>query len=161
MATKTLPATLALRAALDYDPSTGILTWTSGRRDGEVAGTLHPSGYRQLSFENKTYLAHRIIWRMVTGRVPHEIDHVNLVKGDNRWSNLREATTAQNGANKRAMSNNRCGLKGVYFNNNAWAAEIQVHGVRHYLGRFATSELAAAAYSAASLRLCGEFGRTA
>lgn len=90
-------------------------------------------------------------------------DHQNNNTLDNRRSNLRIATSAQNCANSRIKRNNRSGFKGVYFKTDRakWAAVICVGGRRKFLGCFTTPELAHAAYCNAAKTLCGEFARTA
>jgi hypothetical protein len=50
------------------------------------------------------YSAHRLAWFYVHGKWPQSgIDHRNGDIGDNRIENLREATQAQNCANKRGL----------------------------------------------------------
>lgn len=90
------------------------------------------------------------------------IDHKNLDSLDNRSSNLRISTNAQNCSNKRARKDNSTGIKGVYWatRESKWRAYITVRGVYHHLGYTDTAEEAAALYAEASKRLHGEFGRT-
>ena len=99
----------------------------------------------------------------MTGAWPAaEIDHVNSDGFDNRWSNLREATRAQNTRNTRAHHNNRSGMKGVYFEKRIgrWYARIMVDRKQHNLGSYDTAELAHRAYCEAAERLHGAFART-
>lgn len=81
---------------------------------------------------------------------------------NNRRSNLRQATHAENMRNCRKASNNTSGIKGVCWSTWAmkWRARIKVDGRNRHLGYFTTIEAAAAAYAEASGRLHGEFGRT-
>jgi hypothetical protein len=61
-------------------------------------------------------MEHRAIWLYMTGELPdREIDHIDLNKTNNRWSNLRLATHGQNSSNRPAQSNNSIGLKGISF----------------------------------------------
>jgi hypothetical protein len=93
------------------------------------------------------------------------VDHRNLNKLDNRRQNLRIATRSQNGMNRRAMSNNELGIKGVSRDKNKkgktplFVARITVEGKTRRLGYFRTTEEAAAAYAAAARELHGEFHR--
>jgi hypothetical protein len=79
------------------------------------------------------------------------MDHKNLNRADDRWSNLREATASQNQANILKKSSNTSGAKGVCWRKDSrkWQAQICINGKRRYLGSFDTRE-AAAAYAAAA-----------
>jgi hypothetical protein len=89
----------------------------------------------------------------------HLLDHINGSKSDNRLSNLREATKAQNGANTRLSVNNSSGYKGVRWHTAAkkWVAKIKINYKSIHLGLFTDIEDAAAAYQAAALKYFGEF----
>ena len=64
---------------------------------------------------SEQYSAHRLARLYQTGWwPPAHIDHVNLDKADNRWSNLRAATRSLNGANRFRQANNSSGFKGVH-----------------------------------------------
>jgi hypothetical protein len=144
-----------LRAALDYDPASGLFHWkirpAHRVQAGDLAGTPKGNGYLKICVYSRNYLAHRMAWLHVTGAWPvAQIDHKNLIRSDNRWSNLREATNTINNQNKiRALSNNKSGLLGVSKYNNKFGARIVVDGNQRNLGLFATAELAHAAYVAA------------
>jgi hypothetical protein len=64
---------------------------------GDVAGTLHPTGYIHIRVDGKNYQEHRLAWLYVHGKFPDNcIDHINGIKDDNRISNLRDVTTQEN-----------------------------------------------------------------
>jgi hypothetical protein len=92
--------------------------------------------------------------------VDGEIDHINRDSLDNRRSNLRLATHAQNMWNM-APRPNREGFIGIRRQRGmkAWIARIAYNGSRLYLGQFETPEEAARAYDEAVLRLHGEFAK--
>lgn len=153
-----------LRSLLDYDPATGVFLWRVRRGPsalaGSIAGHIIAGGYRLIGVDGTEYYAHRLAWLYVHGAWPTgHIDHQNVTPGDDRISNLREATRSQNLANRPAQSNNTSGLKGVSFHKGAgrWRATIQ----HKYLGLFDTAEEAHAAYRAAASRVFGEFARAA
>lgn len=156
-----LPTQAELLALFDYCRITGDLTWRVSRgtaKAGDVAGTLHPEGYRCVKISGKLYKAHRIIWCMVTGAWPNDnIDHDNTVRSDNRWTNLREATIQENARNMR--SRNPLG-KGVRPKGSRFQACITINGKRTYLGNFKTAALAAEAYADAADKHFGEFARS-
>jgi hypothetical protein len=87
---------------------------------------------------------------------PNDVDHINGVRDDNRWTNLRLATRAENLRNMKAKTN-KTGLKGVYLNAGRYTARIRHNYTSHYLGRFDTPEEAHAAYRKAADALHGEF----
>jgi hypothetical protein len=96
---------------------------------------------------------------MVTGEWPTGlIDHQNGDGTDNRWANLRLATSSLNAANSRRRSDNTSGFKGVSRCRGArWRASIQLNGKFKHLGHFDTPEEAHAVYCAAAANYFGEF----
>jgi len=61
------------------------------------AGTVLATGYRVIRVDGYRYLAHRLAWFYVYGAWPvSEIDHINLLKDDNRISNLRDVSRKEN-----------------------------------------------------------------
>lgn len=151
-----------LRELLHYDPETGVFTrlarTSNSIKVGDVAGTADSDGYIQISVDGVLYRAHRLAWLYMTGAWSKGvIDHVNGVKGDNRFANLRPATNAENQQNqRRAQSSNKLGLLGVCRvcrEGKRFKAQIMVDGRQIYLGTFDTPEQAHAAYLAAKRRL--------
>jgi hypothetical protein len=98
----------------------------------------------------------------ITGEFPpDEIDHIDLNRSRNVWSNLRPALGTQNKANLRARANNRLGIKGVrQMPNGRFAARIKVDGNERHIGTFPTIEAAEAAYAAAAIEAWGPYART-
>jgi len=90
-----------------------------------------------------------------------QVDHINLVRDDDRWENLREATRSQNFANQRVYASNKLGVKGVSLvKSGRFIAQIQVGQKKMFLGRFDTIEDASRAYTAAAKDHFGEYART-
>lgn len=149
-----------LQAVLAYDPETGVFT-----RNGKTAGGIHrPRNvtYRKISVHGHQYLAHRLAWLYVYGVWPSgEVDHINGDGTDNRISNLRDATRAQNATNAPAQKSNKLGLRGVHFHPGAGRYRAQICKnlkIRH-LGYFDSPEEAHEAYLAAAREVHGEFVR--
>lgn len=90
-----------------------------------------------------------------------QIDHINMIRDDNRIENLREATASENKFNQMPQRNNSHGSKGVAWDalKQRWVARIMVHGKRMKIGRYRTREEAARAYAGAAEKLAGEFAR--
>ena len=149
-----------LRELVDYDPETGVFTWRVGRggtaRAGTRAGHLRPDGYRDIEIDHMQYREHRLAWLYVHGRWPSDqLDHVNGAPADNRLTNLRECTHAENQQNRRRHTNNTSGHVGVswYERDGTWKAEITIGGRSKHLGYFTTAEEAGAAYREAKKQL--------
>jgi hypothetical protein len=89
-------------------------------------------------------------------------DHRNHDTLDDRMSNLRICTKAQNGQNRRKNCNNTSGFKGVkyYKRGKKWVAAINFENKRYHLGYFNFKEEAATAYDNASKKMHGEFALT-
>lgn len=149
-----------LKAVLNYDPVSGKFTWikSKGRgmhfRSGE-AGTTHVRGYRYIRFMGRSLFAHRLAWLYMTGAWPtHQIDHIDGVKDNNAWSNLREATNGQNQENLvGAKGKTRTGRLGITFRRGMFEARIQVNGRRRHIGTFTELVAAEAAYADAKRKL--------
>jgi hypothetical protein len=155
-----------LREVLHYDPATGVFTWlktlSKRRSAGLSAGSLRSDGYIVIKIDDVRTRAHRFAWLYMTGAFPKEqIDHINGVRNDNRWCNLRAATRAQNLANARLAVTNTSGMKGASWHRAAqkWHAQIRVDGRRIHIGLFDTAQDAHAAYMAKARELHGSFAR--
>jgi hypothetical protein len=96
----------------------------------------------------------------MTGEWPDNvIDHINGDGTDNRWSNLREATQAQNVWNAKTPVHNTSGRVGVRYraDRNKWCARIKINGVQFNLGNFNTFEQACEARLSAEITYRGSF----
>lgn len=128
---------------------------------GSVAGSLQSLGYRQIMIDGQRLLSGRLAWLYVTGRWPdNEIDHVNGIRNDDRFCNLREATRSQNNQNRRCYG--KSGIKGACWiaKERKWRASIKVRGKTVQIGMFETAELAGDAYAQAAAELHGQFARS-
>jgi endogenous inhibitor of DNA gyrase (YacG/DUF329 family) len=105
---------------------------------------------------------HRIIMSRILGRPltrEERVDHVRGIGLDNRRSNLRLATPAQNAANSLRHKVPLSGYKGVYRDprGGRFSAKVMKDGKPHCLGTFPTAELAHEAYIKRAKDLFGEF----
>jgi hypothetical protein len=166
MATSNLTAQ-RLRELLHYNLDTGVFTWLvnagSRARIGKVAGNKVKvtSGkvYWQIGIDGQAHYAHVLARLYVTGSWPlHEVDHEDGIGINNRFDNLRDATTSENQQNRKvAQSTSTTGLIGVGRYNDGrkkpFRALIKTDGKRKGLGFYATAEEAHEAYLLAKRQL--------
>ena len=146
-----------LRELLHYGQDTGKFSWRVDRRGhakaGCIAGALRPDGYLRITLDGECYMAHRLAWLYTNGVWPSlNIDHINRVRSNNRISNLRDATHAENSQNTPMNSRNSSGYRGVSWHNKVgrWRANIGIKGNAKHLGYFDTPEAAYEAYKIAA-----------
>lgn len=131
MANRKLPDQRVLVSLLDYDPSSGSLAWKerpldlfpdarSGKiwnsryADKEAFSTSDANGYRRGAIFNVAFLAHRVIWKIMTGDEPDVIDHIDGNPANNAWSNLRSVDPIANAKNQKMHARNKTGVVGVW-----------------------------------------------
>jgi hypothetical protein len=144
-----------LNQLLRYDPVSGELYWrhSRGRNPANMrAGGSHRTGYRVVTVCGRQFSEHQLIWYMMTGQLSTRsmpIDHINGVRDDNRWCNLRMVPRKLNSWNRRASC--ATGHLGVREQRGRYRAFI---GCRHNyrgLGTYGTVEEAIAARKAAEV----------
>lgn len=154
-----------LISLFDYDPITGLFTRIincNRSKKGEIANCKQNQGYIRISIDGERYLAHRLAFLFMTGKMPnYEIDHINGVREDNRWCNLRECKSYQNKHNMKKPSSNSSGIKGVSWNirDSKWLAQITCKGQSYFLGRHIEIEDARKAIESKRLELHKEYSR--
>lgn len=129
------------------------------RRAGRRGETLYALSSEWASpGRQRNVWMHRLILPCEAGMT---VDHINRNGLDNRRSNLRIATHAENVNNQVRRSSNSSGFKGVYWKkeHNAWLSQIRSGGRSWFLGYFSDPVLAAIAYDQAAQALHGEFAR--
>lgn len=171
---KELPSKEELDKLLRYEPKTGLLFWRKRTEDmftdgghsaahtcakwnsrfaGREALTKVNIGYRCGRLNYQYVLAHRVIWKMMTGADPIEVDHIDGDRSNNRWTNFREVTSSGNNRNSSRRSDNTSGVVGVFWNKQRgkWMAITALHGKQQYLGLFTSFDEAVAARKAAEV----------
>lgn len=145
-----------LRQLFRYDPETGDLLWRRRPREdfvslrgekvwnaryaGKVAGYIDKRyGHREVAVDNRHYRAHRVIWCMMYGYWPDQIDHEEHNRADNRIEKLRDVSDLENKRNLPLPANNTSGAMGVTWDRSArkWRAQISLRNTCKYLGIFA------------------------
>lgn len=87
------------------------------------------------------------------------VDHIFHVKNDNRKSQLRVVTHAENMMNKKAYKNNTSGHKGVYRSKNGekWIVTISIDKKQREMGRFDSLEEAIKVRKELEIKYYGEY----
>jgi len=134
---------------LQYDPDTGLVTivkqwWQKSKlKVGQVWGTWTGDGYFRGGFRWKRYRIHRIIWFLQTGvdLGAHTPDHINGIRSDNRWCNLRLAK----GQHEQQLN---VGALGYYWQKSTkrFQAQFKTDGNVQFLGLHQCPLLARIAY---------------
>lgn len=167
-----------IKSRLSYNPETGDLTWIplSGNDSetkrwntslaNKVAGkrAFNPNGKKTsiyVTLLGKPRIAHRLIWAIVHGEFPdgYFIDHINGDPFDNRISNLRLCSNAENQHNRKYSSKSKSLVKGVSFasQQRKWKVTTRANGNYYHGGFYATKGEAAVAAAKDSLKYHGKF----
>jgi hypothetical protein len=95
------------------------------RQDKGDQDLFQSCGYPVIRFADNARLVHRLVYIMVHGDAPKELDHINNDKTDYSIGNLRPGTRSENLQHRRAETGNRSGYKGVSWDTkfNRWLGE--------------------------------------
>lgn len=115
-------------------------------------GTYYARHAKWISGKTVSLLMHRMIMKVEKGMY---VDHINHNELDNRKTNLRICTKAQNNINKTGSGVSK--YLGVSFLNGKFVATIYANKKQKYLGRFIKETDAAEAYNKAAKIYHGEF----
>lgn len=134
-----------------YDRDTGIFTRriSVGRHDrhrsGTVVGSIDANGYMVTTVDGRRVYLHRMAILYVTGKLPsHDVDHIDHIRSNNAFSNLRCVPRKINCQNRiQSRKDRKYGtLLGVKKHRNRWQARIN----DLYIGSFKTEIEAHNAY---------------
>ncbi len=165
------PSFERVRELFDYDQKTGHvtrrITVNARAKKGTTVGCRNSTdGYLVLNIDHsvhkRLFQLHRIIWLWMTGEWPKcQIDHINRIRDDNRWENLREATNGQNTINQAVRKDNKLGCKGIWYDKkrDQYRVKIQVKGYEYTIGRYDTFEEAKEWRKLAEEEFYGEFAK--
>lgn len=181
---RVLPDQSYLQECFRYDPDTGHLFWRKrpsehfktqraynnwnkrfpGKRADHVRISKPKRGktyaFCVTGLNLDLFITARVIFKMLNGYDPIEIDHENLNATNNKIKNLREGGRSNNAYNRVVRADSQSRLKGVcQKSTNSFEATITHNKKRIYLGRFNTAQEAHKAYCAAAEKYHGAFVR--
>ena len=168
-----LPERQYLLECFSYEAETGSLTWRKrpiehfssssrqkqfnsafgGKRAGSIATVSVSAGrqYRIVRLNGVLFYAHRVAYKLATGEEPLVIDHIDGDTLNNKLTNLRTCTTADNSRNVKIRETNKSGCTGVSWTERKqrWRAYITVGARQIALGTYRRFEDAVRARKAA------------
>lgn len=147
------------RRTVGFASNRACSIWNS-RFVGMRAGYRMQTGYRLITVNNVRYLEHRIIYHLLRGPLSSKdyVDHLDYNAANNKISNLRKCSHAQNLMNQPGRS--RKGLpKHVTWSNleQKYKVKIRSHGAIYNLGTFAILDHAIKAAERGAAELHGAF----
>lgn len=173
---KELPPVDYLSSIFNYDNITGKLYWKDREKQphendrgynvwralylNKEAGYTHfANGYIEVRLPSgELHKAHRIVWKMLTGTEPDlKLDHINGIKNDNRFENLRLATDQENARNTVTCA--RSGYKGVNIKGDKFFGNYTIKDKNYNSALFDSAEEAAQWYDDQVTKLYGEFAK--
>lgn len=138
-----------IRSADQFPSERACKSWNT-RLAGQVAGSTNKRGYREIHFDGRLHLRHRLIWLAAHGVMPVEVDHVHGAAAGDGIGNLREATQGENMKNLAMQKRNKTGCIGVErLPSGKYRATIRSENKVHRLGHFNTLDEAVAVRKAA------------
>ena len=132
-----------LKDLFSYNPDDGKFTrlkysaWNA--KKGDIPSYKNNRGYLLVNIDYKMRSHHRLAFLYMTGEIPEgQIDHINHIRDDNRWCNLRVVSRLENKRNKSMDSRNTSGVNGIRCDKrcNTWSARIKMDGKENHLGSY-------------------------
>ena len=111
-----------------YDATRGVIVNRKFNR--VLKGTVNSAGYvltrLRIGSQLPSIKLHHMVWVLVHGGFPTQIDHINGDKTDNRLENLREVSQGDNRKNSVYpwKPNTQTGLPGVYPYHEGFGIEV-------------------------------------
>ena len=167
-----------LHKCFSYDSNTGRLTWRERPREhfkggagwhnfnnqfaNKIAGVQKNDGRYEIKLDGKSFKAARIVWAMQTNTaIFGAIDHIDGNPANDRLSNLRVVSAAQNARNRSNLSNNSSGIRGVTWHvpSSKWWARVTFNNKTISLGLYSSISDAAKIVIETKQKLYGSFAR--
>ena len=117
-----------IRSRYTYDAERGVVR---NRKNQVVKGAVNSVGYllfdARVDGNRHDIKLHQLVWVLVYGRFPKQIDHINGNPKDNRVENLREVNQSENDMNRvwAWKPNAKTGLPGVCKAKGSYRVKVQ------------------------------------
>lgn len=159
-----------LSEMLSYDPKTGLFKWAyrpeklfrspasakswNNKYAGKVVAVFdNGRGYHIIAVRRQKLKAHRVAWALTHGQYPcGSIDHIDGDGHNNKLSNLRDVSHAENMRNRRLSSKNKTGVPGVFWNGRNFEVAIKYLQKKYHLGNFQDLATATAVRKSAEMQ---------
>ena len=155
---------------LSYDKETGKFIRNMKRGRFPAGSEVMPrtderrGWYPYIKLDDKTYGLHQLAWLYVNNELivgfrkdskGMVLDHINGDVSDNRISNLRKVTFAENSRNRTIAKNNKYGSQGLLYNEKSdrWIVNIVYNYDNIHLGSYTSKQEAIAARQGAERAL--------
>ncbi len=129
--------------------------WNTKHAGKECFNTLNKvSGYKYGRVLDNRYYTHRLVWFMVKGYWPQNIDHIDGNKLNNVLVNLRDVSKQENSKNQKLRVTNTSGTQGVTWHKSTkkWRSYIKAEGKCITLGSFDDFNMAAQSRKLAEIK---------
>lgn len=158
MTPRKLPPQDYLNKMFRYDEQSGKLyrriSVNYNAQAGDEVGCKDTYGYLQAWVDGNLCKVHRVIWKMVYGVDPNQIDHIDGNPSNNRTENLRSVSQNENLKNSKIHKYNTSGTTGVryYKPRKKWNARININSESKHLGYFSDKQDAISARKTAEIK---------
>ena len=134
-----------VKLLIDYDLNNGVVRWkhrsidlftgrfpkqTYGmwntRYNGAVVGVKDHHGYLMARIYSKRDSVARLAFAYVTDEWPDLIDHIDHIRDNNKWANLRSVSAEDNSRNQTMNNGNKSGYAGICWiaSRSKWSVSI-------------------------------------
>lgn len=154
---KKIPLSQGKFALVDDADFEWLNQWKWSYQNGYARRNEYLGGGRERP-KRKSIAMHRLIMATPDGMFT---DHIDMDTLNNQRINLRNATSSENGMNRKSYKGSSSAFKGVYWHGQSgkWAAQIVVNKKPVSLGTFDKETDAANAYDLAAKKAFGQFAR--
>jgi len=125
--------------SVEYNQETGELFKINSKGVKSIVSDVNFYGYLRLSYKGKRILAHRLICELMGNDLKDmQVDHINGIRSDNRWCNLRIVSHQENQKNLKQNIRNKSGHTGICWDrkNFKWQVQLIINKKNIKVGRY-------------------------